>query len=191
MRTYKTIGDLVQRHNILPTGKNPPKGMQLDGSIDERYLERVNYLHVESALNDYGGDDVRLTFTIDEKKSEIEVTGYQGTQKPTLDSMFEVTEVGVFGREVTEVGVFGREVTTEIVAQKVNEILNFQYAPNSSAYVVFSPTGARVYRNASTEEISTARAARIRNALSELFAGKEFGPHRTITQAVKDHRNLI
>ncbi len=181
MRTYKTIGDLVQRHNILPTGKNPPKGMQLDGSIDERYLERVNYLHVESALNDYGGDDVRLTFTIDEKKSEIEVTGYQGTQKPTLDSMFEVTEVGVFGREVT----------TEIVAQKVNEILNFQYAPNSSAYVVFSPTGARVYRNASTEEISTARAARIRNALSELFAGKEFGPHRTITQAVKDHRNLI
>jgi len=182
MRHYKTISDLVQRHKVLSGRRDLPRGLELDSNIGEAYLGSRNYLLTESALDEYGGDDVRLLFFKREGPDGYDVTGYQGVNKPTIDAMLEVTEVKSFGRETT----------TETVAQKVNEILSSPSTPNHSAYVVFSPTGAKVYRNASTEEIAATRAARIPKELKPFADQRERDPDlQAITLAVKSGRNLI
>ncbi len=182
MRKYKKISDLVQRHKLLSGRRDLPRGLELDRSIGEQYLGSVNHLFVESTLDEHGGDDTRLLFFKREEAGCYDVTGYQGIQKPTIEAMFEVTEVGTFGREAT----------TETVAQTVNNILSSLSAPNSSAYVVFSANEAKVYRNASTEEIAAARAPRISKGFREFTSPEEYDPTtRTITLAIKNGRNLI
>ncbi len=182
MRHYKTISDLVQRRKVLSGRRNLPWEIKLDSSIGELYLGEANNLFIESTLDEHGGDDVRLLFFKREGTGIYDVTGYQGIQKPTIEAMFEVTEVGTFGKEST----------SESVAGKIMQVFASQSTPNSSAYVVFSQTGAKVYRNASTEEIGARRAARISKGLREVTRPEEYkGVFKTIKQAAKDGRNLI